>query len=161
VDPAALANYNAAALKSALQTGLVGRSFSQSDNGEKVTVSHLEIQNVTIENGITTLHLKARIRYQKTTGFPQFSTTGSMKFTVQPQLSATFTELGVQSASIKLANPNVTQVNINNVPNWLDNNSEVRNFLEAKLEQQPAVPITSLLRTFIQAGGSLGPTVVA
>ena len=161
VDPAVLVNYNAAAMKTALQIGLAGRSFSQSQNGEKVTISNIEVQSVSIVNGITTLHLKAKMRYQKTTGFPQFSTTGSIKFSVQPQLNATFVDAQVFSASVKLANPNVTAVNINNVPNWLDNNSEMRNFLENKLEQQPSIPITSLLQTFIQAGGSLGPVVVA
>ena len=50
---------------------------------------------------------------------------------------------------------------ISNVPNWLDNNSKVKDFLKTKLEQQPAIPITSLLHAFIQGGGSLGPTVIA
>ena len=58
-----------------------------------------------IENGITTVHLKADIRYQKTTGFPQFSVSGTIKFSVQPQLSAYFVEGSLTSASIKLANP--------------------------------------------------------
>jgi hypothetical protein len=159
VDPAALVNYNAAAMKAALQIGLNGVSFSEYKNGEKVTISNIEIQSVSIENGVTTLHLKATIRYQKTTGFPQFSTTGTIQFSVQPKLSATFVDGQVHSASVKLANPNVTEVNINNVPNWLDNTSEVREFIEKKLEQQPALPVTALLQMFIQSGGSLGPTV--
>jgi hypothetical protein len=161
VDPAVLVNYDASAMKSALQVGLTGVSFSKKKDGEKVTISKIEVQSVTIENGVTTLHLKARIRYQKTTGFPQFSTTGTIKFSVQPKLNATFVENQVHSASVKLANPNVNEVNINNVPNWLDNTSEVRSFLENKLENLSPLPVTSLLQLFIQSGGSLGPTVTA
>jgi hypothetical protein len=80
---------------------------------------------------------------------------------VQPKLSATFTEGQLQAASIKLANPDVTEVNQSNVPNWLDNSSEMRNFLENKLEAQPPIAVTELFRTFLLAGGSLGPTVLA
>lgn len=160
-DPAVLVNYNAAAMKSALQMGLTGKSFSQSKNGEKVTISNIEVESVTIENGVTTLHLKAKMRYQKTTGFPQFSTTGTIKFTVQPKLSATFGESGLLAASIKLGNPEVTSVNINNIPNWLDNTSKVRDFLTHKLEQVSPIPCTQLLALFLNSGGSLGPVVAA
>jgi Ca2+-binding RTX toxin-like protein len=161
IDPAALVNYNAAALKAVLQMGLGGWSFSQSQSGGKVTVSNLQVQDVTIENGITTVHLKGKIRYQKTTGFPQFSVSGTIEFSVQPQLSATFVEAKLQSASVKMASPNVTEVNLNNVPNWLDNSSEVRAFLEAKLAHQPPIGVTGLMQTFLQAGGSLGPAIQA
>ena len=160
-DPAVLVNYNAATMKSALQIGLTGKSFSKSNNGEKVTISNIEVESVSIENGITTLHLKAKIRYQKTTGFPQFSTSGTIKFTVQPKLTATFTSAGLSSAYIKLGNPSVTSVNINNIPNWLDNTSEVRDFLTNKLEQMAPIGCTALLAMFLNAGGSLGPVVSA
>lgn len=126
-----------------------------------MTVSNLQVQDVTIENGITTVHLKGKIRYQKTTGFPQFSVSGTIEFSVQPQLNATFVEAHLQSATVKMANPNVTAVNLSNVPNWLDNTSEVRAFLEAKLAQQPPIGVTGLMQMFIQSGGSLGPAIVA
>jgi hypothetical protein len=161
VDPAVLANYNEATMKAALQYGLAGWSFSKSSGGEKITVKNLAVQDVTIEDGITRVHLKATIRYQKTTGFPQFSVSGTIKFSVQPQLSAYFVEGSLNSASIKLANPDVKEVNLNNVPNWLDNTSEVHQFLETKLAQQPAINVTSLLQSFVAAGGSLGPSIGA
>ena len=112
VDPAVLANYNEATMKAALQVGLSGWSFSQSQGGEKITVKNLQVQDVAIENGTTTVHLKADIRYQKTSGFPQFSVSGTIKFSVQPQLSAYFVEGSLTSASIKLANPDVKEVNL-------------------------------------------------
>jgi hypothetical protein len=159
VDPAVLANYDEATMKVALQAGMAGWSFGKSKDGEKITVKDIRVQDVSIENGITTLHLKATIRYQKTTGFPQFSTTGTIKFSVQPQLSAWFVEGSLTSASIKLANPDVKEVNLSNVPNWLDNSSEMRGFLEAKLAQQPAIAVTTLLQSFLAMGGSLGPSI--
>lgn len=161
VDPAPLAGYNASTMKTALELGMSGWSFSQTQNGGKITVSNLHVQEVSIDNGLTTVHLKAKIQYKKTTGFPQFSVSGSIEFTVQPQLSATFVEGGLTSASVKLANPEVTNVNINNVPNWLDNNSEVENFLEHKLANQPPIAITPLVQAFLAVGGSLGPTIGA
>lgn len=161
LDPSPMVNGNPALLRAALQAGLAGRSFSESHNGEKVTVSHIEVVDVSIVNGVTTLTLKANIRYQKTRGFPQFSVSGTMKFSVQPQLSATFLDAQLQSASLNLANPEVLSVNINNVPNWLDNNSEVRAFLTAKLAEQPPIPCTNELRLFLMAGGSLGPAILA
>ena len=161
VDPAALANYDEATMKVALQAGLAGWSFGKLKNGEKITVKDIRVQDVNIENGITTLHLKATIRYQKSTGFPQFSTSGTIKFSVQPQLSAWFVEGSLTSASIKLANPEVTEVNLSNVPNWLDNSSEMRDFLEAKLAQQPAITVTILLHSFVAMGGILGPSIGA
>ena len=159
VDPAVLANYDEATMKAALQVGIAGWSFGQSQSGGKITVKNLEVQDVAIENGVTRVHLKGTIRYQKTTGFPQFSVSGTIKFSVQPQLSANFVEGALNSASIKLANPVVKEVNLSNVPNWLDNSSEVRSFLEAKLAQQPAINVAGLLQTFLAAGGSLGPTI--
>jgi len=159
VDPAALANYDEATMKAALQIGLVGRSFSQTNGGEKVTVKNLEVQDVVTENGVMRVHLKATIRYQKTTAFPQFSVSGTIKFSVQPELSASFVEGALNSGSIKLAKPAVKELNLSNVPNWLDNASEMRGFLEHKLAQQSAIDVTDLLRTFVAAGGSLGPTI--
>lgn len=161
VDPAALANYDEATMRAALQIGLAGQSFSQNNGGEKVTVKNLAVQDVVIENGITRVHLKATIRYQKTTGFPQFSVSGTIKFSVQPELSASFVEGVLNSASIKLAKPEVKELNLSNVPNWLDNASEMREFLEHKLAQQPAIDVTDLLQTFVASGGSLGPTIGA
>jgi hypothetical protein len=159
VDPAPLANSNAATMEAALQAGLGGWSLSKSQSGGKVTVSNLTVQDVTIENGITTVHLKGKIRYQKTTGFPQFSVSGTIEFSVRPQLTANFTEGQLTSAAVKLANVNVTDVNLSNVPNWLDNTSEVRDFLEGKLAQQPPIEVTGLLQLFLASGGSLGPTI--
>ena len=45
------------------------------------------------------------------------------------------------------------------MPNWLDNSSEVQNFLESKIAQQSPIPVTALMQMFLAAGGSLGPTI--
>lgn len=161
VDPSPLAQGDPATLKMALQIALTGKKFSKAHNGEKITVSHLQVQAVSVVDGVTTVSIKAKIRYQKTQGFPQFSETGEIKFSFQPQLSATFVEGYLQNASMRLGEAQVQSVNLNNVPNWLDNSSEVRDFLTAKLQQQPPVPFTADLNAYLTAGGSLGPMIVA
>jgi hypothetical protein len=159
VDPAVLAGYNEATMKAALQVGLSGWSFGKTKGGEKITVKNLQVLDVAIVNGTTTVFLKAEIRYQKTRGFPQFSVSGTIKFSVQPQLSASFIEGSLTSASIKMARPEVQDVNLSNVPNWLDSTSEVKNFLEVKIAEQSPIPVTALMQAFLAAGGSLGPTI--
>jgi hypothetical protein len=161
VDPAVLAGYNEATMKAALQVGLSGWSFGKTKDGEKITVKNLQVLDVAIENGITTVFLKADIRYQKTRGFPQFSVSGTITFSVQPQLSAYFTDGSLTSASIKMAHPAVEDVNLSNVPNWLDSTSEVKNFLEARIAERSPIPVTALMQVFLATGGSLGPTIGA
>jgi hypothetical protein len=161
IDPSALVNSNEATLKAALQMGLSGVSFSRSEGGEKVTVKNIQVEDVAIENGVTRLYLKAAIRYQKTTGFPQFSVSGTIRFSATPQLNATLVEGALISATVKLASPQVTSVNLSNVPNWLDNSSEMREFLEAKLAAQPPMDITALAQAFLASGGSFGPVIAA
>ena len=161
VDPSPLVQGNATTMKQVLQVALAGQSFSQSNNGETITVDHLNVQDVQIVNGVTTVTVTAKIHYKKTTIFGTFSEGGDIKFTIQPQLSATFVEGHLQSASVKLGNPQVLFVHLNNVPSWVTNNDTVRDFLTAKLSQVPPIPFTVQVQAFLNAGGSLGPTVVA
>ena len=147
-------------MKAALQVGIAGWSFGQSQSGGKITVKNLEVQDVAIENGVTTVHLKGTIRYQKTTGFPQFSVSGTIKFSVQPQLSANFVEGVLNSASIKLAEPrregSEPQQRAELAGQLLGGAAASS---RAKLAQQPPINVTALLQTFLASGGSLGPTI--
>ena len=157
-----LVNYNEAAMQAALQIGLSGWSFSQSQDGGKITVKNLAVQDVTIENGITTVSPEGEHPLSEDDRVP--AVLGERDDRVQRAAAverATSSKAQLNSASIKLANPDVKEVNLSNVPNWLDNSSEVQNFLENKLAQQPAIPVTGLLQTFIASGGSLGPTIAA
>ena len=47
-------------MKAALQVGLSGWSFGETKAGEKITVKNLQVQDVGIVNGTTTVYLKAR-----------------------------------------------------------------------------------------------------
>ena len=157
VDPSPLVQGNAATMKQVLQTAMAGQSFSQSHGGETITVDHMNVQDVQIVNGVTTVTLTAKIHYKKKTIFGTFSEGGDIKFTVQPQLSATFVEAHLQSASVTLANPQVLSVHLNNVPSWVTDNSTIRNFLTAKLAQVPPIPFTAQVQAYLNAGGSFGP----
>ena len=89
------------------------------------------------------------------------SESGSLKFTFQPQMSATFVEGHLQSATVILANPQVISVHLDNVPSWVTSISYIRDFLTAKLAQVPPISITAPVQAYLSAGGSFGPTVAA
>jgi hypothetical protein len=161
LDPAPLASNNPTILKAAVQSGLNGVSFSKTSNGTKFSVKNLTVDTVTIQNGITTIALQATVRVQQFVfGREVASSTGSVKFTLNPKLSASLTDLTVTTATIGLANVHVTQFNLNNVPNWIDNASEVRDFLESKFAGI-FLNYKTQLQTILALGGSLGPTLVA
>ena len=155
-----LVNHNEAAMKAALQVGLASWSFSQSQGGGKMTVNNLEVQDVAIENGVTTVHLKGKIRYKKSTGFPQFSVSGTIKFSVQPQLPAYFVEGVVRSASVS-SRTKCERGESEQRAELAGQHERGQNFLENKIAQQPPIPVTALLQSFIAMGGSLGPTIAA
>lgn len=162
LDPSTLANATPAALKGALQQGLTGKSYSKTKNGLKFSVSNLEVETVSVANGVTTVAIKAKVSLkQYVLGQVVASTSGTLKFTVQPQLSATLIDAAVSSASVNLANVQVTEMNLNNVPNWIDNASEVREFLESKIAAEPPMDYTSQLQAYLAFGYSLGPVIEA
>lgn len=162
VDPSPLVQGNPATMKQVLQLALANQSFSQSHDGQKITVDHLKVDSVAIVDGVTTVTVSARIRYKKTVaGITVVSESGDVKFTFQPQLSATFVEAHLQAASVTLANPHVLSVHLDNVPSWVTNNDFVRDFLTAKLAQVPPISFTAQAQAYLNAGGVLGPTLVA
>ncbi len=162
VDPSPLVQGNAATMKQVLQAALGGLSFSQSHNGETITVNHMNVDSVAIVNGVTTVTVTAKIHYKKVAGgITLVSEGGSMKFTFQPQLTATFVEGHLQSAYATLANPQVLSVHLDNVPSWVTNNSYLKGFLTTKLAQVPPISLTAQVQAYLAAGGSFGPTVVA
>lgn len=162
LDPSTLANTTPAVLKTALQQGLTGKSYSKTKNGLKFSVKDLEVETVTVANGVTTVAIKAKVQLQQFVfGQQVASTSGTLKFTVQPQLSATLIDAAVSSASVNLANVQVAEMNLNNVPNWIDNASEVREFLEAKIGAEPPMNYTSQLQLYLTLGYSLGPVIEA
>jgi hypothetical protein len=161
LDPAPLAQNNPALMQQAVQMGISNVSFSVSKLGGKLTVDHMNVTAVDITNGVTTLTIKARLKAKWGSGWLSASESGDIVFTVQPKVSASFTEAHLQSASIKLTNITVKSIHLDNVPGWMTNNSTVRDFLTSKFQGLPAIPATSQLQLFLSMGFSLGPTIVA
>src|SRR5262249_17908594 len=71
---------------------LHGKSFSASQGGEHIKVDNLRATDVRIVDGVTTIEMTADIHYKKTRGLIQYSESGSIRFTVQPQVSATLVD---------------------------------------------------------------------
>jgi Ca2+-binding RTX toxin-like protein len=148
-DPAPLLAGYTDTVKNTLNGYLHGKSFSESLSGETVKVDNMRVADVRIVDGVTTIEMTADIHYKKTRGLIQFSESGSIRFTVQPQVSATLVEGHVNYATIALANPQVLNVSLHNVPSWLSNSGQVRDFLQSKM-QGYSVNFTSQLALLMQ-----------
>lgn len=143
-------------LKSLLGAGL-GNYFplKYSKDGEHITISDPRLTDLKCPN--LRLTLGADIRYQKTQGIPQFSSSGKVRFTSPLIAKVTYSPASppvVHRALACLTNINVTDLNLNNVPNWVDN-SWVRQWLNGKLANRMCFDVTSLVRLYVQQGGQL------
>jgi hypothetical protein len=141
--------------------GLSGVSFSMSKLGGKITVDQMSVTGVDITNGVTTLTIKARIKAKWGSGWLSASESGDIVFTVQPKLSALFSEAHLQTASIYLTNIAVKSIHLNNVPGWMTDNGTVTGFLTSQFQGRPSINATAQLQYYLAVGGSLGPTIVA
>lgn len=145
-----------AQLKALLGAGL-GSYFplKYSKDGEHITISDPRLTDLKCPNLRVTLG--ADIRYQKTQGVPQFSSSGKVRFT-SPLIARVTRSLTnppvVHRALACLTNINVTDLNLNNVPNWVDN-TWVRQWLNGKLANRMCFDVTSLVRLYVQQGGQL------
>ena len=160
-DPCEVAS--ASVLKNVLSVGL-GQYFPISENkdGEKVTVSEPSITDATCPK--FKVNMKASARYQKTRGFPQFSASGTARFSAHLELRVSHPiTIGsgqpipagdVRKGDACLIDINATELNINNVPNWLDNTWLRERLLEPMLVSK-CFDVTNLVRGYIQQGGVL------
>lgn len=151
----------ATTLKNVVAAGL-GQYFpiSESKDGEKVTVSEPSITSATCPN--LKIGMKVSARYQKTRGIPQYSVSGTARFTSHLDLRIThpmhigsgvpIPAADVRSARACLTDVNVTELNINNVPNWLDNGWLRERLLGPSLLSK-CFDLTNLVRLYIQQGG--------
>ena len=106
--------------------------------------------------------MRTKIRYQKTQGFPQGSASGTMRFRSplsvgirHPVSVGAGTPIPVdmvQSARACLTDINVTDLNLNNVPNWLDNGWIREKVLDPKLNSA-CFDVTGLVQAYIKTGG--------
>jgi len=145
-----------AQLKSLLNAGLGGYfPIKHSKDGDHVTISKPQLTSLTCPN--LRLGMRADIRYQKTRGIPQFSSSGKVRFT-SPLIARVTYSFGsppvVHKALACLTNINITELDLNNVPNWLDN-TWVRQWLNGKLANRMCFDVTSLVRVYVLQGGTL------
>lgn len=154
IDPCVFGNE--AQLASVITAGL-GNYFpiKQSKDGDHVTISNVRLINVRCPN--LHVNLAADIRYQKTQGFPQFSSSGSVRLAspVIARVTHTFANPQVvQRALACLTDINVFDLNLKNVPNWLDN-TWVRQWLNSQLANRMCFDVTSQVSFYVQQGGKL------
>lgn len=157
-DPCEVAT--AAQLRGVLDAGLAPYfPIKRSDDGEHVTISDPEITDATCPSFRITVRTK--IRYQRTQGFPQFSTSGQMRFRSPLEVrvahpisigaGAPIPADQVRSARACLTSINVIELDLNNVPNWLDNGWIREKLLDPKLKSE-CFDVTALVQAFIKSG---------
>lgn len=151
----------AATLKNVLAAG-IGQYFpiTESKDGEKVTISEPTVTDATCPS--FKVSMKASARYQKTRGIPQFSASGTAKFSSRVDLRVShpiyigsgqpIPASEVRTARVCMTDIHATDLNINNVPNWLDNGWLREHLLEPMLVSK-CFDVTNLVRLYIQQGG--------
>ena len=154
VDPCTIATQNQ--LKTLLAAGMAGYfPLKDSKDGEHVTISDPSLTDLVCPNLRITIF--AHIRYQKTRGIPQFSTSGEVRFTSPLIVRVTFAPSNppaLQKASACLTHIDLIGLNLNKVPNWLDG-TWVKNWLNARLANQMCFDMTGLVNLYLQQGGKL------
>ncbi len=158
-DPCEVAS--AADLKMVLAAGLEPYfPLKRSDDGEHVTISDPTITEVKCPG--LRITMKAKIRYQRTRGLVQVSVSGDIRFTspLELRIRHPFTigsgtpipAAEVHSANACLTSINVIELNLKNVPNWLDNGWIREKLLDPKLNSK-CVDVTDLVKAYIRSGG--------
>lgn len=104
--------------------------------GKRATISDPEVLNTTCAP--LRVEVRAKIHYRDTRGFDQGSASGQVRFAgsvlakIKYTGAAPITSSNFVSAQACIGDINVLALNINNVPNWLDN-TWVRGILQERL----------------------------
>ena len=158
-DPCEVAS--AADLKTLLSAGLAPYfPIKHSDDGEHVTISDPSITDASCP--AFRIAVRTKIRYQKTRGLIQGSASGDMRFKSplevrirHPYTIAAGTPLAsgqVLSARACLTSIDVVELDLHNVPNWLDNGWVKNKLLDPKLNSA-CFDVTGLVQAYIKTGG--------
>lgn len=160
VDPCAVASEDQ--LRQVLELG-IGSAFpiKHGKKGEHVTLSRPDLRGFSCPN--LTLEMRLRVRYQKTRGFPQYSTSGTARIRspVAVRVNHTPVRRGaklaasqMQSADVCLTDVDVIALNLRRVPNWLDN-TWIRKIINEKLSNQHCQDVTGWVKLYLTAGNDL------
>ncbi len=157
IDPCLAASEDQ--LKLVISAGIGGYfPIKNSKDGEHVTISDPRLSELHCPN--LRIAMRVDIRYQKTRGFPQYSTSGDARFASPLVAKVTYSGLSdakptrVDKALACLTDINLVGLNLKNVPNWLDN-TWIRAKLNDKLADQACFDITSYVNLYLQQGGSM------
>lgn len=107
------------------------------------------------------VEVKTEVKYQDTRGLVQYETSGHARLRAPLRLLVQYWSTPgqpVKPSDIKEARTCFTEVavyelNLNNVPNWLDNDY-LKNKLQSKLVPTGCVLVTALIRLYVAAGGT-------
>ena len=107
-----------------------------SEPGKKITISDPDLRSTTCAP--LRMEVRAHIHYRDTRGFDQGSASGQVRFAASATTTLSYTgSLPIHSsnfvdASACINDINILDLNIHNVPNWLDN-TWIRKMLKDKL----------------------------
>lgn len=156
VDPCAVASEDP--LRQMVELG-IGSAFpiKQSKKGEHVTRSRPDLRKFDCPN--LTLETRLRVRYQKTRGVPQYSTSGqarlrsplAVRVNHSPvRRGAKLAASQVQNADVCLTDVDVIARNLQRVPHGLDN-TWIRNAANKKLSSQHRQDVTGWIKLYLAA----------
>jgi hypothetical protein len=137
---------------------------------------HKDEHHITLSNPVVTkatcpnlgVEIHADIRYQDTRGLLQYSSTGTVRFrsplqgvvvyTAYPLKAAAnappITPTSLGSARACLTDITILELNLKNIPNWLDN-TYMRKRMNEKLKDKACFDITELVRLYLTMGGTI------
>jgi len=108
------------------------------------------------------IEVKANVKYQDTRGLVQYESSGHVRFGSPLKLivqywstpSQPVKPADVQAARACFTTITVTELNLNNVPNWIDN-GYIRDKVQTKLVPSGCVSVLTFVRLYVAAGGTL------
>ncbi len=137
-----------------------------SKKGKHVTISKPRLGNLICPK--LSFSAGNKIRYKKTRGVPQYSTSGKLRFrsqlvarlSLRPGARQPIHPTDIRKAEACTAGLKVTSLDLRRVPNWLDN-TWVRDKLNDNLSGRLCVDITPYVRAYLAQGGSLSSSSTA
>ncbi len=129
-------------------------------DGHHLKISGPNVTDVKCPN--LRVEIKTNVKYQDTRGLVQFESSGHIRFGSPLKLLVQYRStpgqpvkpLDVLSAAACFTNITVTELNLNNVPNWIDN-GYVRSLVQQQLVPSACVPVVTFVRLYVAQGGAL------
>ncbi len=115
--------------------------------GEQVTLSNPDVLNAFCPG--LRAEVRLGVRFRKTRGFPQYSASGQARFIAGVTGEVTYAmvdnRVDVRQASACIVDPEILGLDLENVPNWIDN-TLIRDELNEKLNGKVCFDITPYVR---------------